>query len=300
MTISAFVLTELLVVIVMIAILAVVFMPILSSVRTGSKLASCANNLRQLGLGCNVYAAENSDSLPILDWPQIDNPWETSQACRVTGIPSSTINQGPYNFAPLYFSSIVQNPLTFYCPAVSQGDIYAYSSYTGPGYPWPSIPPSFTQFGEGNAYVRTGYNYYPQSRQTQSLSDAYGTFTLPALIYANGNGVTITFNPPGAPPNAINHEPTPLKITQVNLNKAMGVDQLTQWALIQHDYRGQAYGVNAVFPDGHVSFQPVNGNNKRGSTRPFDPDLWDPFDNGGQGPSEDPDGFRIIMNGFQP
>jgi prepilin-type N-terminal cleavage/methylation domain-containing protein len=295
----AFTLTELLVVIVMLAILAAVLMPILASVRTGSMLASCANNLRQLGVGCNIYATENGGYLPVLDWPLGNNPWETSQACRVSTIPGSTILQGPYNFALLYFASIVQNPLAYYCPAVSTG-FYSYSSFSGPGYPWPSISPYYTQFGNGNAYVRTGYNYYPESKQTQTISDQYGTFTLPALIYANNNGITITFNPPGAPPNTINHKPTQLKITQVNLNKAMGVDQLTTWALIQHDFRGQPYGLNAVFPDGHVRLQPVIGNNKLGSNEPFDPELWDPDDIGSQGPSQDPDGFRIIMNGFKP
>ncbi|HEY1788433.1 MAG TPA: hypothetical protein VGJ73_09775, partial [Verrucomicrobiae bacterium] len=273
--------------------------PVLSSFRTGSKVASCANNLRQLGVGCNVYAAGNSDYLPVLDFPLGDNPWETYQACRVAGIPSTMIIQGPYNFALLYFASIVKNPLTFYCPAVQTG-FYAYPTYTASGYPWPAIPPSYSQLGSGNAYIRTGFAYYPQAKQTQSISDQYGNFILPALVYANNVGTTITFNPPGAPPNTISHEPAQLKISQVNVSKAMGVDALETWASINHQFRGQPYGLNAVFPDGHVSFQPVNGNNKRNSNRPFDPELWNPNDINGQGPIEDVDGFRIIMSGFQP
>jgi hypothetical protein len=296
---SAFTFTELLTVIVMLAILVAVSMPVLSSVRTGSMLASCANNLRQLGLGCNIYATENSGSLPVLDWPAGDNPWETSQACRVSAIPSTTIVQGPYNFALLYFASIIQNPLTFYCPAVQTGE-NAYSTFTGSGYPWPSIPPG-TQLGGSNPYIRTGYNYYPEPRQMQVLSDSYGQFILPALIYANGGqGTTITFTAPGVSPNTVSHEPNQLKITQVNLNKAMGVDQFPQFALMQHKFRGQPYGLNALFPDSHVRFQPVAGNNKIASNEPFDPVIWQPANPAYPGPGEDPDGFRIIMNGFLP
>lgn len=297
-TLFAFTLTELLTVIVMLAILAAVLMPVLSSVRTGSMLASCANNLRQLGLGCNIYATENNGSLPILDWSVGTAPWENGQACRVSAIPSTTIVQGPYNFAPLYFSSIVQNPLTFYCPAVQAG-VFAYSTFTGPGYPWPSVPPGYTV--SSNPYIRIGYNYYPESRQTQVLSDIYGQFTLPALIYANGGGGTaITFTAPGVSPNSVGGEPNQLKITQVNPNKAMGVDQITTWASIPHQFRGQPYGLNALFPDSHVRFQPVTGNNKPNSDLPFDPEIWQPGNPTYLGPGEDFDGFRIIMNGFQP
>lgn len=291
LAIRGFTLTELVVVIVLLTLLVVILRPFLLSAGEASQLASCANNMRQLGAGCNIYAAGNGDYLPVVDWPAGDNPWETEQACRVSAIGSSTIVQGPYGFAPLYFASIVRNPTTFYCPAVETGE-YSYSAYAAPGYPWPSIPPGFgAEFGTANPYVRIGYNYYPQSKQTQTLSDEYGIFNVGTLHY----GGAITFNPPGGVPNTVD-DPIPFKITQVNLNKSMGVDVLSAWANINHYYRGQPYGLNAVFPDGHVSFQPVNGNSKKGSNAPFDPNLW----SAANGPGENPDVFRIIMNGFQP
>lgn len=297
-----FTLIELLVVIAIIAILAALLMPVLTSAREAAMRASCVNDLKQIGIGAITYAGDNADTMPTCDLPKGDNPWETSQACRVSAIPSSTITQGPYGLGLLYFNDLIKNPQVFYCPSVPNNDLYAYDTYTGSGYPWPSIPPNYTQFGTGNAYVRCGFDYYPQCKQTQTLSDSYGEFTLPALTYANNNsGTTMTFTPPNTTPNTVSGEPNVIKYTsQLNPAKAMAVDSLKTWALINHKYRGQPYGLDVLFGDGHANFCAVGANDKKGSNLPFDPNLWDPNDVNGQGPGEDPDGFRIIMNGYQP
>ena len=56
-----FTLIELLVVIAIIAILAAMLLPALSSARSSAKKASCASNLKNLGLAANTYADENND-----------------------------------------------------------------------------------------------------------------------------------------------------------------------------------------------------------------------------------------------
>ncbi len=266
---------------------------------------SCANNEKQLGIGANVYATDNGDYLPIINWPNSssERAYQTSLACRMPSgqVPATQISAGPYGLGSLFFYAGVNNPGVFYCPSVPQGSQYALSTYSAPGYPWPAIPPGY-QFGP-NDFIRCGYNYFPQSKTTQVVSTPAGNLNLPVINYPSQ---PMTFSPPSPPGGTVNTatEPTPLRITEVNMNKAMLVDSLKTWALINHMHRSNPYGVNAAFPDGHVRFQTVNGNNKKNSYAPFDQgNLWDPAIASGPGETavnDNPPAFRVILNGYQP
>jgi hypothetical protein len=272
---GAFTLTELVVIIAVVGVLSAVALPWLFRSNEQVLRVRCLSNLREVGIGLNVYSAEASDYFPVCGWPQGQNPWQTYSAARV--MPGTgDLTRGFMSLGLLFRTGIVRDAKAFYCPGLARNASgYAYDYYATVSNGWPSTP-----VGSGDEQIRTGYNYYPQLRATVLAAG----YSLPKLTYASTPlevGGTFSLV-------------TPAKWPELNLEKSVTTDLVQNLSVVSHRTAGSIAGLNALFPDGRAVFQ-----NPRGNAPAFDPALWgtaDTIDYVGNNPLN----FRVVMNLWKP
>jgi type II secretory pathway pseudopilin PulG len=123
----AFTLTDLLVVLATVAILAALILPALARSGDNGARTVCLNNLRQLGMAQNMYVSENQDTMP---WPNWGND-QPSTGCPAgwlyygnpntpndlkLAIPTIWTSNRVANIKRGVYWQYIQNPDSFICP----------------------------------------------------------------------------------------------------------------------------------------------------------------------------------------
>ena len=74
---KGFTLIELLVVIAIIAILAAILFPVFARAREKARASACLSNLKQIGMGIQMYAQDYDETLPACRFEDGYWPWQT-------------------------------------------------------------------------------------------------------------------------------------------------------------------------------------------------------------------------------
>jgi type II secretory pathway pseudopilin PulG len=263
----AFTVRELLVVILTLVLLAITVLPALFRSSDRVLRARCVSNLRQLGVALQTYANEASDFMPICKYRDSNPTQYTYEVARVVS-GTSQVEMGYMNLGLLIRNRQISDPQALYCPA-QRNQFFTYNYYAATTNGW------FTTSG-GDVLVRAGYNYFPQLRATHHLGNG---LYLPRVTTAS---VALEFGSLGT--SALQ----PMRFHELNLQKSIATDLVHGFNNVAHRDLGVVAGVNALFPDGRVTFQSARTNPDS-----FSPLLWiDIISDGIK--------FRQVMNGWKP
>lgn len=118
--IKGFTLIELLVVIAIIAILAAILFPVFAQAKQSAKRTSCLSNLRQIGIGNELYVNDYDDLMPWLP----DEELQLTPVVRADGRQYAVVG----SFMPLW-DPYLKNVQIFHSPALGTGRLAGWQSH---------------------------------------------------------------------------------------------------------------------------------------------------------------------------
>ena len=221
----AFTLTDLLVVMATLAILAAVMLPALAKSGDGGTRTVCLNNLRQLGTALNMYVAEHQDYLPWPNWGNniypcpvgwLYSPDPNTPNDLYSATPASWSTNRVANLKTGVYWQYIQNPDVFICPVFLANVV----GTKGPGKPdWQDYPnklSSYVMNGASCFYPPLGYPPLYQYR-TAKASQIWSPSCIIQWEPSGTSGTGDGYNDGANYPNLDEGPSTVLHVTGVNV-----------------------------------------------------------------------------------
>lgn len=165
-----FTLIELLIVIAIIAILAAILFPVFARARENARRASCASNLKQLGLAMTMYAQDYDETYPLsYKWDGLISPYTTyksvwGKASALFQCPSDAVKRGSGLSVRSYALA-----------AAGQADCSPYDAVGG------------CSLGFAGPLVADGSTRMSRGRRLSEIPDSAGTLQIAELQDTNNN-----------------------------------------------------------------------------------------------------------------
>lgn len=238
---SAFTLIELLVVISIIALLVAILLPALQQARENSRRIACLANLRSLGQGVYIYAADFDGYIPNYVPGQQGHFWGGHYDLKRTN--TEQPGEDWAGVGRLYVQNIVTAPGAFYCPS-AEGKNSGVNSLTL-GAQWPSSGDP-----DSASVIRSSYVYRDLYDSNRVLAQSYYP-----LNHADGR---IDFLPSNI---------------MMLIDNPIGTGSLTNTI-----HRSHPGGYNMVHVGGHGQFMPDPDGTMVYDFWQFWIDIWEPAD----------------------